>query len=68
MTPKEKAQMLVKKFYRQITYVGNVEEVTLDYINAKECAIIAVEEILSAMPSERYFVFWEEVKQELNAL
>jgi hypothetical protein len=68
MTPKEKAEELINKYYRQITYGGNIEEVNLDYVNAKECAIIAVEEILNAMPSERYFVFWQEVKQVLNAL
>jgi hypothetical protein len=47
MKPKEKAEELINKYYRQITYGGNIDEVNLDYVNAKECALIAVDEIIN---------------------
>jgi len=75
MTPKEKANELIEKF------MFNCRE--CDYEdNAKQCALIAVDEILAEVPTEildtykgethfiindRY-LFWQEVKQEIEKL
>ena len=64
MTPKEKANELIEKF---IFINGNS-------FFAKDCAIIAVDEILNSNPT--WFVdqmksthkFWQEVKTELEKL
>ena len=57
MTPKEKARELVHKYY-------------IYSLKGKECALIAVDEILHDMiirlvEDERY---WQEVKEEINNL
>lgn len=41
MTPKEKAEELVNKFYQKVADGAYLEE------NAKDCALIAVDEIMS---------------------
>jgi len=59
MTPKEKAEELIKKF----------TEWTDHRQSAKECALIAVDEIVRngiySFEDNRY---WEEVKQEIEKL
>jgi hypothetical protein len=75
MTPKEKAKELVDK-YSVYTSGWNYDEL------AKQCALIAVDEILAEVPTEildtykgethfiindRY-LFWQEVKQEIEKL
>lgn len=59
MTPKEKAQELVDKMAFQICKT-----------DAKECALIAVDEILkiSEHESPLTYVYYMEVKQEIEAL
>lgn len=48
-TPQEKAKELVKKFYpRATSYSGDKKN---QYQNAKECALIAVDEIIKSSPS-----------------
>jgi len=62
MTPKEKAKELVNK-YLQI-YDGRV-------IEAKECALIAVDEILNTKGvyyNYTEFDYWQQVKQEIEKL
>ena len=70
MTPKEKAIYLVNQ-YLQI-YDGRV-------IEAKQCAIIAVDEILENCKFENYNcgyltkttyhkIYWQEVKEEIKNL
>ena len=60
MTPREKAKELVEK-YVQYT------PVEFEYEYAKNCALIAVDEILSLVPLvDRDF--WQEVKQEIEKL
>ena len=74
MTPKEKAGELVGKMVS--TY-----DITLDfcYDSAKQCALIAVDEIIINMPKGFYsgirpdykgtdLEYWQEVKLELNKL
>jgi hypothetical protein len=62
MTPKEKAKELFDKIYKLDNRAW--------YDTAKQCALIAVDEILNAVrylddESEEY---WQEVKQEIQAL
>lgn len=75
MTPKEKAEELVNKFYN---YVFNPESHKDDNLKwSKECALIAVDEIISLMikfhnrhieDNSNEIIFWEEVKQEIEKL
>ena len=71
MTPKEKAKELVDKFY----YIPNSQGIFMmqDY-QAKQCALIAVDEILntieySSQADELSKVnYWQEVKQQIENL
>lgn len=80
MTPKEKAKELVDKFY----YIPNSQGIFMmqDY-QAKECALIAVDEIIEATNMYQYGInnalehipakivkhpYWIEVKQEIENL
>jgi hypothetical protein len=78
MTPKEKAEELFKKMYA--VHSGSVSMITLHF--AKQCALIAVDEIIKANPykwvsfMDQYtetvltcnIQYWEEVKQELEKI
>jgi hypothetical protein len=73
MTPKEKAEELVDKFKRYAYYPTTNDDVLfvnqLNY-NAKQCALIAVNEILNAVTAiaDKRYDYWKEVKQELEKL
>ena len=62
MTPKEKAKELFEKYYQ----IGKNHD--FDY--AKDCALIAVDEILDIAEfyNDVEFIWWEEVKQEILKL
>ena len=65
MTPKEKAKELVDKYY----HLFSVElENTIDYREAKQCALIAVDEILDNCENIFEAEYWQEVKQEIEKL
>ena len=70
MTPKEKAKDLVYKFYPSVQWKLGQED-CLD--RAKQCALIAVDEILNfrtflkSMPLEDIY-YWQEVKKEIEQL
>jgi len=79
MTPKEKAQELVKKYEIQFLSFGDY----LPTIKAKQCALIAVDEIIKASPTnplkggyielysdmvDEAIDYWQEVKQEIEKL
>jgi hypothetical protein len=67
MTPKEKAIELVDRYYSLFSLEL---ENTIDITQAKECALIAVDEILGQFrwrPSDG-LSYWEEVKQEIENL
>ena len=71
MTAKEKAQELVDKFRNEITsFLGD----NMKKINAKKCALIAVDEILFVLEfnldfkMERSIAYYLEVKQEIQNL
>jgi hypothetical protein len=59
MTPKEKAQELVDKF--------NYESKHYLMLDAKQCALIAVDEILNLLPLANRN-FWRQVKHEIENL
>jgi hypothetical protein len=64
MTPKEKAKELVDKYY----HLFSVElENTIDLREDKQCALIAVDEILEECRLEEDW-YWQEVKTEINNL
>lgn len=78
MTPKEKAQELFDKIFNEI------DKTCDDYFTAKQCALIAVNELIESFNSiydasirniEKYSGakygmkdYWQEVKQEIEAL
>jgi hypothetical protein len=72
MTPKEKSEQLVYRMMYKIQW-SKVKYHTL--MEAKECALIAVDEILKSNPtlidcdkSELNYKYWVEVKQEIEKL
>jgi hypothetical protein len=72
MTPKEKAKELFKKLYQPIFDIDFGLDVSKDikrYEAAKQCALIAVEELIE---EENYREgnagFWQEVKKEIELL
>ena len=75
MTPKEKALELIQK-YNIATWIKFDEIKYLTTIpNAKECALIAVDEILNEFPQgfkgnfeERRKQYWQKVKTEIEKL
>jgi len=74
MTPKEKAINLVEKFI-PYTKVSKGSLGLEDYYdNAKECALIAVDEILESHykllsgVNTSIYKYWQEVKQEIEKL
>jgi hypothetical protein len=75
MTPKEKAKELVDKFMA-IKSMKLSDYSLIYYPFAKQCALIAVDEIILSNPHSNPFNtdvystmgYWQEVKQELENL
>jgi len=69
MTPKEKAEQLINAFVPHVRWKMGQEDVLK---RAKECALIAANEMLnnaSYMFVEYLYVkYWQEVKQEIEKL
>lgn len=67
MTPEIKAAQLVNKYF-------NFIYLDLDYEQSKQCALIAVDEILDVLVGiydydfEVLNPYWQEVKKEIQAL
>ena len=61
MTPKEKAKELVEEYA-----IWNWTETVCNYEGAKQCALIAVGEILNIGCIE--VPYWQQVKSEIEAL
>jgi len=70
MTPKEKAVHLINKYNLVVldTALGGSNR------RVKQCAIIAVDEIVNSVVvtnlsvAENQFLYWEQVKKEINKL
>lgn len=66
MTPQEKAKELVDKFNGCIyEYPSELYPDDIEIKTAKQCALVAVDEILSDTKS---FLYWSDVKRELELL
>ena len=79
MTQKEKATELVNRMYLK---VGNVYDHELEInsfteqkLRAKQCALIAVDEIISLIPitciaeiEQKEMNYWQDVKKEIGLL
>jgi hypothetical protein len=68
-SPKEKAKELFDQYHNLIQEIGgDMGHEILVSILAKNCALIAVKQILdNDLNSEVYF-YWEEVEEEINNL
>lgn len=71
MTPKEKAEELIEKFY----YIkSNSEYFGVNWEIAKKCALIAIDEIIKQcwdyrdIDLQASYDYWQEVKQEIEKL
>ena len=71
MTPKEKADQLLTKYINQWFAFGDY----LSLAKAKQCALIAIDEILKSNPydvsktdMDSTIDFWQEVKKEIEKL
>jgi len=63
MIAREKASQLIVNYQLRCTSLG--------YQQAKQCALIAVDEILTALPEDYQndiWSYWEQVKSELYSL
>ena len=76
MTPKEKAKEIFDKMYGK-TPVRDEEsliELDRDRDTAIQCALVAVDEMLQlgllvgSDLSDTFYIYWEEVKQEIENL
>jgi hypothetical protein len=74
MTAKEKANELVGKMYN-VDFHDDAREIGMRYPHAKQCALIAVDEIISTvnicipyLNEETYVKYWQEVKNEIEKL
>jgi hypothetical protein len=76
MTPKEKAVELVQRFIKIESFHIHERVVFMPLPEAKQCALIAVEEILSDYKNYlmhenteyKGLMYWQEVKKEIELL
>jgi hypothetical protein len=68
MTPKEKAEELFAK-YAFLTISDMSDE---NFNQTKQCVLIAVDEVLNEenhfIQTDAHFLYWKEVKQEIEKL
>jgi hypothetical protein len=69
MTPKEKSEELIRKYYR---WGLHKDGQSLSWLESKECALIAVDEILNVTIGLNDFTddfeYWQQIKQEIKTL
>lgn len=71
MTPAEKAKYLVNKFTPHAYGVWDKNGSKEERYHSKQCALIAVDEVLSYSKAHGFIgltEYWEEVKQEIEKL
>jgi hypothetical protein len=66
MTPKEQAEDLILKFKSSESQDGYND--VRDFHSATRCSLIAVDQILEIIDSNYDFIYWTEVKNELEKL
>jgi hypothetical protein len=70
MKPKEKAKDLVNRFYYSLPNNGSftgINNVESRYQEAKQCALIAIDEILQTVDDGNWN-FYKQVKEEIEQL
>jgi hypothetical protein len=76
MTPKEKAKELFDKYCYALRTEEQIDAYWTNVIHAKQCALIAVDEIIKANPNSNPFntdvvstmKYWNEVRHEIEKL
>jgi hypothetical protein len=76
MKPKEKAKELINKYVHHTLVWNEINGWVDDFYSAKNCALIAVDEVILANPHSNplntdvysTMVYWQEVKQEIEKL
>jgi hypothetical protein len=78
MNPKEKALELIEQFKDKVNpYIGsgmlsNTHDDDTILWQSKRCALVAVDEVLNEenhfIQTDAHFLYWEEVKQEIENL
>jgi hypothetical protein len=71
MTPKEKAKELVRKFKKYAYYPETEDDGLFIYEineNGKQCALIAVDEIIKVVGNNSESHIWIKVKQEIKKI
>jgi hypothetical protein len=77
MTPQEKAKQLVDRYYFSLPNNGSfsgINNINSRWDEGKQCALIAVDEILNVVERVYYHdanmlvPYWEEVKQEIEKI
>jgi hypothetical protein len=68
MTPKEKAKELTLKFMKIDLDSEQFYEFKIKFFYAQRCALIAVDEVLENSHTNVFTKYWQEVKQEIQAL
>jgi len=76
MEAKDKAKELYSKFYSPLLFYKdglNINEVKAMQECAKQCTLIAVDEIIKSWNEDLYIncgasLYWQEVKQEIEKL
>jgi len=76
--PKEKAKELIEKYQKLDIEIGGQYDgyLTMKIHDAKQCALIAVDEILECYPAQcpkesyemEQHIFWQQVKTEIEKL
>lgn len=70
MIPKEKAKTLVNRFYYSLPNNGSftgINNVESRYQEAKQCALIAIDEILQTVDDDNWN-FYKQVQEEIEQL
>jgi hypothetical protein len=70
MSAKEKAKELIEKYQKLDIEIGGQYDgyLTMKIHDAKQCALIAVDELLLLITYQPTIDYWNEVKQEINKL
>lgn len=76
MTPKEKAKEIFDKMYGKtpVRDEESIIELDRDRDTAIQCALVAVDEMLQLSSlvgsdlSDTFYIYWQEVKQEIQNL
>ena len=77
MTPKEKANILSNSYVFKSVFDMDNDELNASRLNAKKCALIAVDEIINAIGTKcsdcqdkqnENLLYWIKVKQEIKLL